>query len=60
MSEHNVENIVIRRAEPEDVRGLQRIHEQPLAVYGTLQLPYPSAQAWRQRSSSARRITMGS
>jgi putative acetyltransferase len=49
MSEQKIENIVIRRAEPEDFRGLQRINEQPLAVYGTLQLPYPSAQMWRQR-----------
>jgi L-phenylalanine/L-methionine N-acetyltransferase len=49
MSEPNVESIVIRRAEPEDFRGLQRIHEQPRAVFGTLQLPYPSAQMWRQR-----------
>ena len=49
MSEQNVETIVIRRAEPEDFRGLQRIAEQPLAIYGTLQLPYPSAQTWRQR-----------
>ena len=49
MSEQNVENIVIRRAEPEDFRELQHISEQPLAIYGTLQLPYPSAQTWRQR-----------
>jgi putative acetyltransferase len=49
MSEQNVESIVIRRIEPEDYRGLQRIHEQPRAVFGTLQLPYPSAQMWRQR-----------
>lgn len=41
--------IRIRRAEPEDFRGLQRIHEQPRAVWGTLQLPYPSAQLWRKR-----------
>jgi L-phenylalanine/L-methionine N-acetyltransferase len=49
MSEQNVESIVIRRVEPEDFRGLQRIHEQPRAIFGTLQLPYPSAQMWRQR-----------
>jgi len=49
MNEQNVENFLIRRVEPEDFRGLQRIHEQPRAVWGTLQLPYPSAQAWRQR-----------
>jgi putative acetyltransferase len=49
MSQENVESFVIRRAEPEDFRGLQRIHEQPRAIWGTLQLPYPSAQTWRQR-----------
>jgi putative acetyltransferase len=60
MSEQNIENIVIRRAEPEDFRGLQRIHEQPLAVYGTLQLPFPSAQMWRQRleHQAANRYTL--
>jgi L-phenylalanine/L-methionine N-acetyltransferase len=49
MSNQNVENIVIRRAEPEDFRGLQRIHGLPRAVWGTLQLPYPSGQQWRKR-----------
>jgi L-phenylalanine/L-methionine N-acetyltransferase len=49
MSTEKIDNIVIRRIEPEDFRGLQRINEQPLAVYGTLQVPYPSAQTWRQR-----------
>jgi putative acetyltransferase len=53
MSEPNVEKVVIRRVEPEDFRGLQRIHEQPRAVFGTLQLPYPSAQMWRQRLEQA-------
>jgi putative acetyltransferase len=49
MSEQNSDNIVIRRVEPEDYRGLQRILEQPLAIFGTLQVPYPSAQMWRRR-----------
>lgn len=49
MSSQNIANIVIRRAEPEDYRGVQRIHALPRAVWGTLQLPYPSAQAWRKR-----------
>src|SRR5262245_1261990 len=49
MSTQNVESIVIRRAKPEDFRGLQRIHGAPRAVWGTLQLPYPSAQTWRKR-----------
>jgi putative acetyltransferase len=49
MSQQNIDNVVIRRAEPEDFRELQRIHEQPRATWGTLQLPYPSAQNWRKR-----------
>jgi putative acetyltransferase len=49
MSEQNVETYVIRRVEPEDFRGLQRIMEQPRAVWGTLQLPFPSAQTWRRK-----------
>jgi putative acetyltransferase len=42
-------DILIRRTEPEDFDGLARIHSQPRAVWGTLQLPYPSAQLWRKR-----------
>ena len=53
MSQENVENFLIRRAEPDDFRALQRIHEQPRAIWGTLQLPYPSAQTWRQRLEQA-------
>ncbi|HUL81065.1 MAG TPA: GNAT family N-acetyltransferase [Gammaproteobacteria bacterium] len=53
MSQEKVEKFLIRRAEPEDFRDLQRIHEQPRAVWGTLQLPYPSAQTWRQRLEQA-------
>ncbi len=49
MSSQEIANVVIRRAEPEDYRGLQRIHGLPRAVWGTLQLPYPSAQVWRKR-----------
>jgi putative acetyltransferase len=49
MSQEKIDNFVIRRAEPEDFRELQRIHEQPRAIWGTLQLPYPSAQTWRKR-----------
>lgn len=43
------QSLIIRRAEPEDFRGLQRIHDQPRAVWGTLQLPFQSAQLWRRR-----------
>jgi putative acetyltransferase len=49
MSHEKIDDFVIRRAEPDDFRGLQRIHEQPRAIWGTLQVPYPSAQSWRRR-----------
>src|SRR5262249_48177160 len=49
MSQEKIDNFVIRRAEPEDFRELQRINEQPRAILSTLQLPYPSAQSWRKR-----------
>lgn len=49
MSNSRVPEIKIRRAEPEDFLGLQRIHDQPKAVWGTLQVPYASAQMWRKR-----------
>ncbi|HZG66335.1 MAG TPA: GNAT family N-acetyltransferase [Herpetosiphonaceae bacterium] len=41
--------IVIRHAEPDDFRGMQRIFEGLRAVAGTLQLPYQSAERWRSR-----------
>lgn len=41
--------IVIRRAEPSDADAVVRILEGPRAIWGTLQLPYPSAQLWRKR-----------
>jgi L-phenylalanine/L-methionine N-acetyltransferase len=41
--------IVIRRVEPGDYEAAQRIHAGPRAVWGTLQLPYPSFESWRKR-----------
>ncbi len=46
-------DIEIRRAEPDDYRGLQSIHAQPGVIRGTLQLPLPSAQLWKQRLADA-------
>ena len=43
------QQIVIRRTEPDDYAALREIHAQPLAVRGTLQLPFPSAESWRKR-----------
>jgi putative acetyltransferase len=41
--------ITVRHAEPEDYEALHRISGGPKAVAGTLQLPFPSAEAWRKR-----------
>lgn len=41
--------IIIRRTEPGDYEALARILAGPRAVWGTLQLPYPSVEAWRKR-----------
>jgi putative acetyltransferase len=39
----------IRRAEPGDYEAVYRIFSGPKVVWGTLQLPYPSAEIWRHR-----------
>ena len=39
----------IRRMEPSDFEELWRIYLEPGAYGGTLQLPYPSKEAWRKR-----------
>ena len=41
--------ITIRRAEPGDYEAVRRIYEGPRAIWGTLQLPFPSAETWRKR-----------
>ena len=41
--------ITIRRAEPEDFAAVQAIYAAPRAQAGTLQLPFPSLDLWRQR-----------
>lgn len=47
----DTQKLDIRRAEPEDYRALQQIHSQPRVVWGTLQVPFPSADAWKRRLS---------
>ena len=41
--------IEVRRAEPDDCEALRRVFSGPKAIAGTLQLPFPSAEAWRRR-----------
>ncbi len=43
------ETIRIRRAEPEDFTAVHAIYGSPRAQAGTLQLPFPSIDMWRQR-----------
>src|SRR4029453_1923318 len=41
--------IRIRRVEPRDAEALQAIYSEPLAMSGTLQIPFPSVEMWRKR-----------
>ncbi len=41
--------IVVRHIEPGDFEAVQQIYTGPKAVWGTLQLPFPSAEMWRKR-----------
>ena len=42
-------NILIRAAEPSDYLDIQKIFSDPAVIAGTLQLPYPTAELWRQK-----------
>lgn len=39
----------IRHAEPSDAEAIQQILAGPVAIRGTLQLPYPSIERWHKR-----------
>ena len=41
--------VVIRAVEPGDYEALRDIYAQPRACHWTLQMPFPSAQLWRDR-----------
>ena len=43
--------MIVRRAEPGDYEALHRVFGGPRAMAGTLQMPLPSAQMWRERLS---------
>jgi putative acetyltransferase len=45
--------IEIRRVEPGDYKGVQQVYAQPRAVWGTMQLPFPSEELWRKRLAEA-------
>jgi len=42
-------NIDIRRVEPADYKAVCELHAQPNALRGTLQLPFPSEEKWKER-----------
>ncbi|TMH42621.1 MAG: GNAT family N-acetyltransferase [Betaproteobacteria bacterium] len=42
-------NIEIRRVEPGDYQAVCAVHAQPNVLAGTLQLPFPSEEAWKER-----------
>jgi putative acetyltransferase len=44
-----VEGLQIRRAEPDDFPAIYEMFSAPKVFTGTLQLPYPSREQWRQR-----------
>ena len=52
--EKEIINFVIRRAEPSDYEAVYRIFCGPRAVWGTLQVPFPSAEFWRKRLAEPR------
>jgi L-phenylalanine/L-methionine N-acetyltransferase len=41
--------ISIRAAEPNDYEAIHQIFLSPQVIWGTLQLPFPSAEMWRKR-----------
>lgn len=42
-------NITIRHIEPGDAEAIVKIFSGPKAIWGTLQIPYPSVEMWRKR-----------
>ena len=42
-------NFIVRRAEPDDYKSIYQVWAGPKAIWGTLQLPFPSAELWRKR-----------
>ena len=45
---NNHVEFTIRRIEPSDAEGMQKIFTGPNAIRGTLQLPFPSVEFWRK------------
>ncbi len=45
----NEQTIEIRHTEPADYQAVQAILSQPKAIWGTLQVPFPSVEVWKKR-----------
>jgi putative acetyltransferase len=43
----------IRRVEPGDYKAVQGVYSQPRAIWGTMQLPFPSEELWKKRLAEA-------
>ncbi len=41
--------IIVRHTEPGDAEAIANIFSGPKAIWGTLQIPYPSIEMWRRR-----------
>lgn len=50
---NTLSDIRIRRAEPEDYTAMHAIMTLPRAQAGTLQIPFPSRELWRERLASS-------
>ena len=48
-----IENLKIRRAEPDDYLAVYEMFTSPEVYEGTMQLPYPSRELWRKRVAEA-------
>lgn len=48
-----IENLQIRRAEPDDYLAVYEMFKSPDVYGGTMQLPYPSRELWRKRIAEA-------
>jgi putative acetyltransferase len=48
-----IENLKIRRAEPDDYPAIYEMFESPKLYADTMQLPYPSREYWRKRIGEA-------
>ncbi|MCA9241805.1 MAG: GNAT family N-acetyltransferase, partial [Planctomycetales bacterium] len=42
-------DILIRHVEPRDADASRELHGQPEAVWGTLQVPFPTEEMWKKR-----------